>query len=168
MAKQKDKRGNPQIRAQKKHTTKVERPFLKDIPIKPKAPDKSRRAGWVTTIEECKKALTDSHGLVAIAARRLGITSTALHKRIHDYHELQETLKEAREMFVDTCEASLHRAVVNGEGWAVCFGLKCLGKQRGYVERHEITGSDGTPITVTVQWGDKPDAEDQDQAATIA
>jgi hypothetical protein len=37
-------------------------------------------------------------------------------------------------------------AVRRGEPWAVCFTLKCLGKDRGYVERQERTGAGGQPL----------------------
>ena len=38
---------------------------------------------------------------------------------------------------MDLAESALKRAVLAGEGWAVCFALKCQGKNRGYVERVE-------------------------------
>ncbi len=37
-------------------------------------------------------------------------------------------------------------AVNKGQPWAVSLVLKTLGKERGYVERGEITGKGGEPI----------------------
>jgi hypothetical protein len=37
-----------------------------------------------------------------------------------------------------------------GEPWAVALTLKTLGKQRGYVERQEVTGADAGPVDVRV------------------
>lgn len=33
---------------------------------------------------------------------------------------------------IDTAEAALHRAILEGESWAVRFALTTLGKDRGY------------------------------------
>ena len=41
---------------------------------------------------------------------------------------------ELRESPLDNAESALDDAVDKGEGWAVCFLLKCLGRDRGYVE----------------------------------
>ena len=47
-------------------------------------------------------------------------------------------------------------AVKKGEAWAICFHLKCKGKERGYVERVERTGKDGEPMKIETQIsGDK-------------
>ena len=51
---------------------------------------------------------------------------------------------------LDVGELSLLRAVQNGEAWAVCFLLKTQGKQRGYIERAEISGPDGGAIGLEV------------------
>ncbi|MEI8016283.1 MAG: hypothetical protein D4R81_07615 [Nitrospiraceae bacterium] len=42
-------------------------------------------------------------------------------------------------MFLDEAEAALHKAVMRGEAWAVCFTLKTQGKGRGYTERLEVS-----------------------------
>jgi hypothetical protein len=50
--------------------------------------------------------------------------------------------------FVDTAELKLRQAVINGEAWAVLFALRTKGKERGYVERQEVTGKDGGGIEI--------------------
>ena len=55
----------------------------------------------------------------------------------------------------------LHEAVQRGEPCAVCVTLKCLGKDRGYVERQDRTRPTGQPLsgerhkTVIVAGGSK-------------
>ena len=45
-------------------------------------------------------------------------------------------------------ENSLFEAIRRGEAWAVCFYLKCMAKDRGYVERAELTGANGAPVKI--------------------
>ena len=44
----------------------------------------------------------------------------------------------------------LRKAVNRGEAWAVCFTLKCLGKERGFVERVEHSSPDGQAVQFEV------------------
>ena len=54
----------------------------------------------------------------------------------------------AREELVDIAEIRLRVAINNGEPWAIALVLKTMGKNRGYTERHEITGADGDSIII--------------------
>src|SRR4029450_2769461 len=45
-------------------------------------------------------------------------------------------------------ENSLYEAIRRGEAWAVCFYLKCMAKDRGYLERAELTGAKGAPVKI--------------------
>lgn len=95
------------------------------------------------TIDQVRDALYKTNGLIRPAAALLGISTQALHERIRRNHELQVVLKKAREQIVDKAEESLWRCLENNEPWAVALVLKTLGKNRGYVERQELTGADG-------------------------
>ena len=48
-------------------------------------------------------------------------------------------VNDARESMADNAESALGLATLRGEAWAVCFTLKCLGKDRGYIERGEVS-----------------------------
>jgi hypothetical protein len=100
------------------------------------------------SIEEYAAALTDTKGMVSQAARRLGISQQAVRQRVAKSPQLQQVLADAREAMTDTAELALYSKIVAGEGWAVCFYLKTQGKERGYVERTEVTGAGGGDITV--------------------
>lgn len=103
------------------------------------------------TLDEIENALRNTKGMVAPAAKVLGMTRSALYERINKHERLQTVIADEREAMTDTAELALHRAIVNGEAWATCFYLKTQGKSRGYVERQELTGANGGPIATTTQ-----------------
>lgn len=79
--------------------------------------------------------------MVYLAARKLGCDHKTVSNYAKRYASVQAAIDEERGHFVDTCELALNRAVLAGEGWAVCFALKTLGKDRGYVEKRQIEHS---------------------------
>lgn len=87
------------------------------------------------------KAIRESRGNVSVAAEALGVLRCSLHNRIADTPGMRQVVIDARESLVDHAETALAAAVERGEGWAVCFTLKCLGKARGYIERQEVVNS---------------------------
>ncbi len=94
-------------------------------------------------------ALVQLKGNISAVARRFKVDRSSVQELIGKRPALQQVLRDAREGRLDDAEDSLDRAVLEAQGWAVCFILKTLGKSRGYVERHEITGKDGDAIPVT-------------------
>jgi len=110
---------------------------------------KGRKSPRRPTIDQMIAALTATKGMIAPAAKSLGMTRTALHDRVAVTPALQSVVHDERESMTDTAELALHRAIVNGEAWATCFYLKTQGKSRGYVERQEVTGANGGPIATT-------------------
>ncbi len=109
-----------------------------------------------TQIEE---AISHSDGLYSLAAARLGVTATTVARRVLKSERLQEAVKSASDKSLDLAESALMKAVEAGEAWAVCFFLKCKGKGRGYVERQEITGSNGGPVVGVGVVAEMSDAE---------
>ncbi len=92
------------------------------------------------------KALEENRGMVYLAARSINCTAKTIYNYRAKHPEIQEMIDAQRGAFLDQTECALEEAVMRGEGWAVCFTLKCLGKDRGYVERSEFTGADGAPL----------------------
>lgn len=82
-------------------------------------------------------AIQSTMGNISRAAQMLGLSRGGLHRFIKDHPDIKDLVTDAREQMCDVAESSLHLAVAKGESWAVCFTLKCLGKDRGYVERLE-------------------------------
>lgn len=83
-------------------------------------------------------ALEQTSGNTAAAARLLGVSRGAVWKFIQSRPKLQEAVHDLRESMKDNAESGLHRAVLAGEAWAICFYLKTQAKDRGYVERSEV------------------------------
>lgn len=53
---------------------------------------------------------------------------------------------EIQEIAIDIAESEMWKLIKDGNVPTILFYLKCKGKSRGYVERQEITGQDGSPI----------------------
>ena len=87
-----------------------------------------------TLLEQIKRL----QGNISAIARAFGVDRSAVIKYIKKRPELETALKDCREALVDNAESALGVSVAAREPWAVCFTLKCLGKDRGYVERQEI------------------------------
>ena len=102
--------------------------------------------------EQIIQALKESNGLVSLAARRLGCEPQTIYNRAKRVKSMKEVIENCRSELVDLAEDKLRGQVLAGEGWAVCLVLKTLGKNRGYVERSELTGKDGSPVELIVKY----------------
>jgi hypothetical protein len=89
------------------------------------------------TQQQMLTALEQSKGMVTVAARLLGCHVETVYAYVARYPAVAAAKAQQREAFLDVAELALYKAVQGGEAWAVCFALKCLGKERGYVERVE-------------------------------
>lgn len=109
-------------------------------------------AGIKLKAKDIEMALRKTHGNYQLSAQMLKCSREAIRKRVQKSKTLQAIAKEEREGVVDVAESALQRAVLNGEGWAVQFTLRNLGRGRGYFEKsqQEITGKDGGPIESVV------------------
>jgi len=96
--------------------------------------------------------LRETNGLISLAAKRVPCSPSTIRRRAAAVQSVQAVIDESRGELVDLGELALRRAVVNGEPWAVALVLKTLGKNRGYVERQEVTGADGGAIEMV--WDD--------------
>jgi len=101
------------------------------------------------TDAEMETALRETGGLMTLAAKRLGVDYKTVWRRVHGSAKLQQTIADVTEVKLDVAEAALMKGITNGDGWAVCFFLKCRGKGRGYVERQELTGANGGPVAIS-------------------
>jgi len=90
------------------------------------------------TIAQVIQAIRDTKGLLSLAAQRLGCDWQTARNYTLRHAEVAAALKEERDAMTDVAELALFNCIQKGEAWAVCFYLKCQGKERGYVERHEI------------------------------
>lgn len=89
-------------------------------------------------LEDVIKALKLSAGKVYIAAEKLGSSPQTIYNYAKRFSEVKQVIRQQRGLRLDRAEDALEKAVEAGEGWAVCFTLKTLGKKRGYVEKQQI------------------------------
>ena len=93
-------------------------------------------------------ALEEGQGYVSKAASLLGCTP----KTVYNYRDRYPTIAEAwlgiRERRTDFVENKLQEQIDKGNVTAIIFYLKTQAKERGYVERQEITGKDGDTLKV--------------------
>lgn len=106
--------------------------------------------------EDIIKALDKTHGMVYLAAEELGCSAVTIYRRAAKNKKVQEAIDKHRGRFLDKAELKLEQAMMNGEPWAIQFSLRTLGKHRGYVERQEITGADGSAQKIEVEYINSP------------
>jgi hypothetical protein len=100
------------------------------------------------TPQQIADALIESKGLIAPAARALGCSRDTIRSYLEEYAEVAQAKLDQREAVTDMAENALYQAILDREAWAVCFYLKCMAKDRGYVERAELTGTNGAPVKI--------------------
>ena len=98
-----------------------------------------RRKDNPITVEEVIEALTESHGLLRIACDKLGCSRMGLWKFIQRHPEITEHVSAEKENLLDLAEKTLYdKAIKEKDTTALIFLLKCLGKHRGYVDKHVL------------------------------
>jgi hypothetical protein len=100
------------------------------------------------TAEQMIDALAESMGMISPAARKLGCSRTTVRRYLAEYPEIAEAIEDANEEVNDIAELKLLDAIKRGEAWAICFRLKTKAKNRGYVEKAELTGAKGAPVKI--------------------
>lgn len=109
-----------------------------------------REANTKRTYDEFRHALETERGLVAAAARRLGVDRQTVYNAFERWPDLKTLVEDIREYQVDLVESTLWDRAAIGEPWAATLVMKTLGKSRGYVERTEVVGDPSQPLTVNV------------------
>ena len=88
------------------------------------------------------------NGNIAMVAQAMHRSRQTIYNYIKKHPSIEAALRDERETMIDNVESRLYKAALDGEAWAVCFFLKTQAKHRGYIERAEITGAEGSPIVV--------------------
>ena len=92
-----------------------------------------------------EKAIVKAFGNLSTAAKSLSVDRATLYKWI-EQEGLEEAVIEGRNTRIDFVESKLDQKINSVDTTAIIFFLKTQGKNRGYVERQEITGKDGQKI----------------------
>jgi len=99
-------------------------------------------------VEEVVAALKQCKGMVYMAAELLGCEPKTIYNYRDKYASVKAAMTTQDGLVNDTAELKLVQAIHNGEPWAIKYRLSTKAKDRGYVERTEITGADGDPVLI--------------------
>jgi hypothetical protein len=93
-------------------------------------------------VGEVKAALEKTRGMVSTAAHVLGCSQTCVYGYLKRHPKLKKIRDDARVIFVDEAELKLMKHVrsenENVSLSASKYVLSTLGRDRGYVQRHEV------------------------------
>ena len=92
------------------------------------------------------EALTLSFGVIAHAAKQVGIDRTTHYTWLDDDPGYKAAVADLKEYKKDFIESKLIKLINDGDTAATIFAAKTQLKDRGYVERTELTGADGGPV----------------------
>lgn len=113
------------------------------------------------TDAQLKKAIYDKDGNVTDIAIALKIARSTVYRRVEKSTELQAAITEAQDMLFDTAVSHISRKVRAGEEWALAYFMNNspAAKRNGWGPRSEITGANGGPLKIEVEYvDDDPDA----------
>jgi hypothetical protein len=102
-------------------------------------------------------ALKAHGGLISPSAEALDCTRQGLYNFLKNHPKAQKALDDIRNEVLDYAEGSLYSAAKAGQSWAVCFLLKCLGKERGFSEKLDLSSKEPLRIEITKFGQAKPD-----------
>ena len=100
------------------------------------------------TVNQVIDALAECKGMISPAARYLGCGRRTIQRYMKEYPEIAEAIEDANEEVNDIAELKLFDAIKRGEAWAICFRLKTKARNRGYVERGEVSGPGGKRVKI--------------------
>lgn len=114
-----------------------------------KATSKQAGGGRLTTARRkgaFLRALDESLGIISTACRAAKISRTTFYTWLRNDPEFAECVREIEERQIDEVEGALLSRIREADTTAIIFYLKTKGKTRGFSERLELTGRDGTDL----------------------
>lgn len=109
------------------------------------------------TVAQVTAALVASKGLIYLAAKRLKCEPETVYNYCKRFPSVQATRDALRGQMVDLAEQKLWESIQKGEAWGITLCLKTLGKDRGYVERQELSSDSSAPMVLKVVYEDAID-----------
>ncbi len=94
------------------------------------------------------EALEKSLGIVTTAAKVVGIDRSTHYEWLKTDEAYKSEVNNLLSVKKDFVESQLMQLVKNGDTAATIFASKALLKDRGYIERQEITGAEGGPVQI--------------------
>ena len=107
------------------------------------------------TAAQIIEAIRGTRGIKAAIARKLGCHRDTVDSYLKRYTTAADAYWHERQEIVDTAEVQLLVKLNEGDGPTIRFVLATLGKDRGYVERHEVATKDDEPLKIQASTDDK-------------
>ena len=104
------------------------------------------------TMETALEAIKGSGAIISTVAKRLGCGWMTARATIEKWDETKRAFSDEQETILDMAESKLYESIQNGNTQDAKWLLSTKGKNRGYSERKEITGADGDPVMLKVNW----------------
>jgi len=101
--------------------------------------------------ESLLKSLEQSLGVVTVACKKAGIPRSTYYKWLNEDEAFAVEVRDIENVALDFAESQLHKQISQNNTSATIFYLKTKGKNRGYVERQEITGAEGMPTNFQIE-----------------
>tara|TARA_R110000787_G_scaffold9948_3_gene34317 strand:+ start:239 stop:598 length:360 start_codon:yes stop_codon:yes gene_type:complete len=101
--------------------------------------------------ESLLKSLEQSLGVVTVACREADIPRSTYYKWLKEDEVFAAEVSDIENVALDFAESKLHKQISDNNTSATIFYLKTKGKNRGYVERQEITGVEGMPTNFQIE-----------------
>ena len=98
------------------------------------------------TAQRIIDAIRESSGLLTLAAKKANLTYKTIWQYSQDFPSVKQAVVESKERMLDFAEGKLYEKIKEGDNTAIIFYLKTQGKGRGYIERSEFTGANGSPL----------------------
>lgn len=92
------------------------------------------------------EALIKSLGIVTTACKTVGISRETHYRWMQEDEKYKLNVEDIADIALDFAESKLHKQIEKEDTTATIFYLKTKGKKRGYIERTELTGSEGKPL----------------------
>lgn len=91
-------------------------------------------------------ALKANMGVVSKACEKVGISRKTHYEWLKTDQGYNESVEDVIESTIDLAESSLFIQIAKYNTAATIFFLKTRGRERGYIERQELTGAGGAPL----------------------
>lgn len=91
--------------------------------------------------------LSNCNGIVASACKAAGISRYTFYEWKKTDPDFAEKVEDIMELQKDFAEALILKKMKDGDTAMIIFYAKTKMKDRGYVERQEVTGADGRPFS---------------------
>lgn len=101
--------------------------------------------------ESLLKSLEQSLGVVTVACKKADIPRSTYYKWLKEDEAFATAVSDIENVALDFAESQLHKQISENNTSATIFYLKTKGKNRGYIERQEITGAEGMPTNFQIE-----------------